>query len=166
MERERLLEWTRRHKSAQALALRARIVLAAAEGHTNRAVAHQLRITGQTVGKWRRRFLGLRLEGLLDEPRPGAPRQIGDQQVEAVIAKTLHERPEGATHWSSRLMAEASGLSQTAVVRIWYLALLWSAAASYRDLQALHRPTVYRESQGYRRSLSESADQSHGVVRR
>ena len=86
MERERLLEWTRRHKSAQALALRARIVLAAAEGHTNRAVAHQLRITGQTVGKWRRRFLGLRLEGLLDEPRPGAPRQIGDQQVEAVIA--------------------------------------------------------------------------------
>jgi transposase len=78
-----------------------------------------LRITAQTVGKWRSRFLRLRLDGLLDEPRPGAPRQIGDEQVEAVIAKTLHERPEGATHWSSRLMAEAS-LSQTAVVRIWH----------------------------------------------
>jgi len=119
-ERERLLEWTRRHKSAQALALRSRIVLAAADGHTNRAVAHQLRVTGQTVGKWRSRFLQRRLDGLLDEPRPGAPRQIGDQQVEALIAKTLHERPESATHWSSRLMAEASGLSQTALVRIWH----------------------------------------------
>jgi transposase len=118
-ERERLLEWTRRHKSAQALALRSRIVLAAAEGHANREVARTLRVTGQTVGKWRGRFLKLRLDGLLDEPRPGAPRRIGDAQVEAVIAKTLHERPEGATHWSSRLMAEASGLSQTAVVRIW-----------------------------------------------
>jgi transposase len=119
-ERERLLEWTRRHKSAQALAMRARIVLAAAEGHRNGAVADQLRITAQTVGKWRSRFARLRLDGLLDEPRPGAPRQIGDEQVEALIAKTLHERPEGATHWSSRLMAEASGLSQTAVVRIWH----------------------------------------------
>jgi transposase len=118
-ERERLLEWTRRHKSAQALALRSRIVLAAAEGHANREVARQLRVTGQTVGKWRGRFLKLRLDGLLDEPRPGAPRRIEDAQVEAVIAKTLHEQPEGATHWSSRLMAEASGLSQTAVVRIW-----------------------------------------------
>ena len=118
-ERERLLEWTRRHKSAQALALRSRIVLAAAEGHANREVARQLRVTGQTVGKWRGRFLQQRLEGLLDEPRPGAPRRIGDAQVEALIAKTLHERPQGATHWSSRLMAEASGLTQTAVVRIW-----------------------------------------------
>ena len=118
-ERERLLEWTRRHKSAQALALRSRIVLAAAEGHANREVARELRVTGQTVGKWRSRFLHQRLEGLLDEPRPGAPRRIGDAQVEAVIAKTLHERPESATHWSSRLMAEANGLTQTAVVRIW-----------------------------------------------
>jgi transposase len=118
-ERERLLEWTRRHKSAQALALRSRIVLAAAEGHANRQIARQLRVTGQTVGKWRSRFLKLRLDGLLDEPRPGAPRRIGDAEVEAVIARTLHERPEKATHWSSRLMADASGLSQSAVVRIW-----------------------------------------------
>ncbi len=118
-ERERLLEWTRRHKSAQALALRSRIVLAAADGHTNRQIARQLRVTGQTVGKWRSRFLQRRLDGLLDEPRPGAPRRIGDAEVEAVIARTLHERPEKATHWSSRLMADASGLSQSAVVRIW-----------------------------------------------
>jgi transposase len=119
-EREQLLEWTRRHKSAQALALRSRIVLGAAEGHANRELARRLRVTVQTVGKWRSRFLKRRLDGLLDEPRPGAPRRIGDRQVEAVIAKTLHERPEGATHWSSRLMAEASGLSQSAVVRIWH----------------------------------------------
>ena len=109
-ERERLLEWTRRHKSTQALALRSRIVLAAADGHANRQIARQLRVTGQTVGKWRSRFLQRRLDGLLDEPRPGAPRRIGDADVEAVIARTLHERPEEATHWRSRLMAAASGL--------------------------------------------------------
>lgn len=118
-ERERLLEWTRRHKSAQALALRARIVLGAADGETNRALARQLQITPQTVGKWRARFGERRLDGLLDEPRPGAPRKLSDAQVEAMIAKTLHERPKDATHWSSRLMADASGLSQSAVVRIW-----------------------------------------------
>jgi transposase len=119
-ERERLLEWTRRHKSSQALALRSRIVLGAAEGQTNREIAHQQRVTAQTVGKWRRRFLQSRLDGLLDEPRSGAPRTISDTAVEQVIAKTLHDKPTNATHWSSRLMAEASGLSQTAVVRIWH----------------------------------------------
>lgn len=119
-ERERLLEWTRRHKSSQALALRSRIVLGAAEGQTNREIARQQRVTAQTVGKWRRRFLQSRLDGLLDEPRPGAPRTISDTAVERVIAKTLHDKPTDATHWSSRLMAEASGLSQTAVVRIWH----------------------------------------------
>lgn len=118
-ERERLREWTRRHQSAQALTLRSRIVLAAADGHANRQVARQLRVTGQTVDKWRSRFLQRRLDGLLDEPRPGAPRRIGDVEVEAVIARTLHERPEKSTHWSIRLMAAASGLSQSAVVRIW-----------------------------------------------
>lgn len=118
-ERERLLSWTRRHKSAQALALRARIVLGAAAGETNRAIAQRLSITPQTVCKWRARFLERRLDGLLDAPRPGAPRRISDADVDALITKTLHERPQGATHWSSRLMAEASGLSQSAVVRIW-----------------------------------------------
>jgi len=119
-ERERLVEWTCRQMSAPALALRSRIVLAAAQGHSNRAVALQLRTTEQTVRKWRNRFLTLRLNGLLDEASSGLLRRIGDAQLEAVIAKTLHKRPEGTTHWTSRLMAEASGLSQTAVVRIWH----------------------------------------------
>jgi len=119
-ENERLVEWTRRHKTSQALALRARIVLACQPDCSNRQIAEQLRITPQTVGKWRTRFIAKRLDGLLDEPRPGAPRQIGDELVEKVIAKTLHNKPRDATHWSTRSMAKASGLSQTAVVRIWH----------------------------------------------
>ena len=119
-ENNRLLEWTRRHTTSQALAMRARVVLACQQDRANREIARQLRITPQTVGKWRRRFQKLRLEGLLDEPRPGAPRTISDEQVERVIAKTLHETPREATHWSSRLMAKSAGLSQTAVMRIWH----------------------------------------------
>jgi transposase len=118
-ESTRLAEWTRRHKTAQALALRARIVLSCQGDHSNGEIAQQLRVTPQTVGKWRSRFARQRLDGLLDEPRPGAPRTIEDAVVEQVIAKTLHEKPRVATHWSSRTMAKASGLSQTAVVRIW-----------------------------------------------
>ena len=119
-ENDQLLEWTRRHKTSQALALRAHIVLAAAQtDRSNREIARQLRVTAQTVGKWRGRFLTQRLDGLLDEPRPGAPRTISDAKVERVIALTLQETPRDATHWSSRSMAKASGLSQTAVVRIW-----------------------------------------------
>ena len=118
-ENNRLTEWTRRHKTAQALALRARIVLASQQDLSNREIAQQLSVTAQTVGKWRTRFMAKRLDGLLDEPRPGAPRTIGDAVVEKVIAKTLHDKPRDATHWSSRTMAKASGLSQTAVVRIW-----------------------------------------------
>jgi transposase len=119
-ENERLLEWTRRHSTSQALALRARIVLACQHDGSNREIGRQLRVTAQTVGKWRTRFQRARLDGLLDEPRPGAPRTISDSQVERVIAKTLHEKPRNATHWSSRMMAKASGLSQSAVVRIWH----------------------------------------------
>ncbi|MGB5104432.1 MAG: IS630 family transposase [Steroidobacteraceae bacterium] len=119
-EHNRLVEWTRRHKTSQALALRARIVLAAQTDRSNREIARQLRVTAQTVGKWRTRFLTQRLDGLLDEPRPGAPRTISDAKVERVIALTLQETPRDATHWSSRAMAKASGLSQTAVVRIWH----------------------------------------------
>ena len=89
------------------------------QDRSNREVAGQLRVTPQTVGKWRGRFQIARLDGLLDEPRPGAPRTISDAMVEQVIAKTLHEKPRAATHWSSRTMAKASGLSQSAVVRIW-----------------------------------------------
>jgi transposase len=119
-ENNRLMEWTRRHKTSQALAMRARIVLSCQQDRSNREIAQQLRVTPQTVGKWRGRFMLERLDGLLDEPRPGAPRTIGDAVVEKVIAKTLHEKPRDATHWSSRTMAKASGLSQTAVVRIWH----------------------------------------------
>jgi transposase len=118
-ESNQLLEWTRRHKTSQALALRARIVLACQQDRTDGEIARELRIIRQTVGKWRRRFASARLEGLLDEPRPGAPRTISDTVVEQVIAKTLHEKPRAATHWSSRAMAKSSGLSQSAVVRIW-----------------------------------------------
>lgn len=110
----------RRPKSSQAIALRARIVLGCSDGLSNDAVATKLRITGATVCKWRERFRVNRLEGLLDEPRPGAPRSITDEQVEEVITNTLETMPENSTHWSSRLMAEKTGLSQTAIVRIWH----------------------------------------------
>jgi len=118
-EQETLQAWVRRPKTAQALALRARIVLACAEGKNNTAVGAALRLCKQTVGKWRGRFAAQRLDGLLDEPRPGAPRQIGDAQVERVITLTLESSPANATHWSTRLMAERCGMSQSAVSRIW-----------------------------------------------
>jgi len=102
------------------LALRAKIVLACAQGQTNQQVAEQLGIWPQTVGKWRGRFVRQRLEGLSDEPRPGRPRTITDEQVEQVITKTLEEPPPRQdTHWSTRSMARATGLSQTAISRIW-----------------------------------------------
>jgi transposase len=118
-ERESLQRWTRRPKTAQALALRAQIVLACAAGQTNLDVAKHLRITPQTVSKWRARFVTRRLDGLLDEPRPGAPRRISDADIERVLTMTLETTPRGATHWSTRSMAAASGLTQTAVSRIW-----------------------------------------------
>jgi transposase len=118
-ERETLQNWARRPTSAQALAQRARVVLACAEGKTNTAVAREMSLTKPTVGKWRSRFLRLRLDGLLDEPRPGAPRKISDAAVERVLTWTLEKRPPDATHWSTRSMAKRSGLSQTAVSRIW-----------------------------------------------
>src|SRR5713226_792766 len=118
-ERETLERWSRRHTTAQALALRCRIVLACAEGLSNTAVTERLPVTLQTVGKWRQRFVEQRLQGLLDEPRPGAPRQIGDAAVERVLTLTLEKRPHDATHWSTRSMAKRCGLSQSAVSRIW-----------------------------------------------
>ena len=109
----------RRPKTSQAMAIRARIVLGWSEGLSNSDVAKRLRITGATVCKWRERFRVDRLEGLLDEPRPGAPRSITDAQVEEVVTKTLESMPVNSTHWSTRLMAQKAGLSQTAIVRIW-----------------------------------------------
>jgi transposase len=118
-ENNRLVEWARRRKTAQALALRARIVLACATGVQTTEVAEQLGVTLQTVGKWRRRFIDHRLDGLVDAPRPGQPRKITDAKIEEVIALTLERRPKEATHWSTRLMAKATGLNSTAVFRIW-----------------------------------------------
>ena len=119
-ERATLQAWARRPTTAQRLALRARIVLAAADDkRDNTAIAADLGVTLPTVGKWRRRFVDLRLDGLCDEPRPGAPRTVTDAQVEDVVARTLESKPKNATHWSTRGMAEAAGLSQTAVSRIW-----------------------------------------------
>jgi transposase len=119
-EREALERWSRRPSSAQALALRSRIVLACAEGQSNQAVARRERVTPQTVGKWRRRFVERRLDGLVDEPRPGQPRKITDERVEEVIVKTLEQAPpDGGTHWSTRQMAAQTGLNQTAISKIW-----------------------------------------------
>jgi transposase len=118
-ERQQLETWASRPKSTQRLAPRARIVLACADGLDNQDVAARLHINTATVGKWRRRFLDDRLEGLADEPRPGAPRTITDARVEQVLTKTLEEKPKAATHWSTRGMARARGWSQSAIVRIW-----------------------------------------------
>lgn len=118
-ERETLERWVRRPKTAQALATRARIVLGCAEGKGNTVIAGELGLTACTVGKWRGRFLAGGVDGLLDEPRPGAPRTIADVEVERVITLTLETTPADATHWSTRSMARRSGLSQSAVSRIW-----------------------------------------------
>jgi transposase len=111
--------YAQRRKTAQAMALRARIVLGCAAGLSNKAVAARERVTAQTVGKWRRRFVACGVDGLLDEPRPGVPRRIDDAKVESVIVQTLESQPLGATHWSTRSMARHSGISTSSVGRIW-----------------------------------------------
>jgi len=118
-ERVRLVAWARRSTSADAVAVRSRIVLAAAEGLGNTAVAAKVGVQVSTARKWRNRFLAERLEGVLDEPRPGRPRTVVDEQVEAVITRTLETAPKDATHWSTRLLAAELGMSQSAVSRIW-----------------------------------------------
>src|SRR5665648_604385 len=118
-EREQLTRWSRRAKSSQALALRSRIVLACADGVDNKTVAARVGCAAGTVGKWRARFVELRLDGLLDEPRPGRPPSISIDQVEAVVVATLEQTPANATHWSRAKMAERSGLSKSTIGRIW-----------------------------------------------
>ena len=142
-ERSALERLARRRTSAQAAALRARIILSCATGSTNAGVAEVLGIAPATVGKWRRRFVAARLDGLFDEPRPGAPRTISDDQVEAVIVKTLEQKPKDATHWSTRSMAVAMGMSQTSISLIWRAFGLQPHQP--RELQALDRPAVRRE---------------------
>jgi len=118
-DRAMLEAWSRRPKTSQALALRARIVLRAADGLNSTAIAEELHVHLQTALKWRARFAERGVDGLLDEPRPGQPRKLGDAQIEAVIARTLESKPADSTHWSTRSMAQATGLNQTAVSRIW-----------------------------------------------
>jgi transposase len=118
-ERDRLESLAHRARSEPLLARRARVVLACAEGLDNKAAARKLRCSKGMVGKWRARFLAGRLEGLYDEPRPGAPRQIGDDQVELVVIRTLESTPRGQTHWSTRELAKATGLGRMTISRIW-----------------------------------------------
>jgi transposase len=118
-EHAQLQRWARSRGTARGLKLRARILLAGRAGASNRGIATRLKVSTQTVGKWRARFIARRLAGLMDEPRSGAPRSISDALVEAVLAKTLHEQPPDAGRWSSRRLASELGISQRAVLRIW-----------------------------------------------
>ena len=118
-ERAELERWVRRPKTRQSLALRARIVLFSAEDQSDQSIAEKLGTTRTTVGKWRKRFLEKRCEGLLDAPRPGTPRKVSDADVEEVITKTLESMPRNATHWSTRKMSEESGMSTSTISRIW-----------------------------------------------
>jgi transposase len=118
-ERRTLENWVKRRSTAQGLAVRARIVLACAQGGSNLAVAARLGVNRKTVGRWRARFLAGRLDGLRDEPRPGVPRTITDARVEEVVVRTLEEVPPGATHWSKRELARQAGISPSSVLRIW-----------------------------------------------
>src|SRR5215204_3163229 len=118
-ERTRLESLAHRSRSHSLLARRARVILACAEGLDNKAAAKKLRCSPGMVGKWRARFLKTRVEGLHDEPRPGSPRKISDEQVEKVIIQTLESTPRGQTHWSTRELAKVTGMSRMAISRIW-----------------------------------------------
>ena len=118
-QRAELESWARRRNTAQALASRARIILACADGGNNKAVAGRLGLSRLTVGRWRARFIGSGVDGLLDEPRPGAPRKISDAAVEKAVTLTLESKPRDATHWSTRSLAKRVGLSRSSVARIW-----------------------------------------------
>src|ERR1700760_3516714 len=134
-EQRRLGSLAQRARSLPAVARRARVGLACAEGLDNRAVAKKLRCSIGMVGKWRARFLRERLEGLYDEQRPGAPRKISDEQIEQVVIQTLESTPRGQTHWSTREMAKNTGLSRMALSRIWRAVRF--TAASNRKLQTV-----------------------------
>ena len=118
-DQDQLRPWSKRPKTAQALAMRSRIVLLSAEGNSNSRIAEMLLTTKQTVGKWRQRYVDQGLDGLLDEPRPGTSRKLSDKDVERVLTLTLESTPQAATHWSTREMARLCGLSRASVHRIW-----------------------------------------------
>ena len=161
-QRQQLQRWVRRSTTAQALVLRARIVLETAAGKSDLEVAGELGTTRGTVGKWRRRFLRDGCDGLLDEPRPGAPRTIGDDDVERVVVQTLETIPAGATHWSTRSMAKACGLSAATVSRIWRA---FGLKPHRCETFKLARSAVHREGTRHRGSVPASARARGGVVR-
>ena len=162
-ERMQLDSLAHRSRTAPHLARRARIILACAEGHDNKVVAKRLRMSQVTVCKWRGRFVRERLDGLHDAPRPGAPRQISDEQVEQVIVRTLEETPRGETHWSSRGMAKATGLGRTTIQQIWRA---FGLQTSDRDVQAVDGSAADRQGAGHRGAVHAAADACRGVLRR
>ena len=162
-ELRELQSLARAQKTGQAMARRARIVLAAAAGLENKIICAEQSVDANTVGKWRRRFAAHRLDGLLDEPRPGTPRKIGDDEIADTIRRTLETTPPGATHWSLRSMAKVVGYAPSTIHRIWPAL---AAAAPERDIQALERPAVCRESQRHRRPLPVAARAGTRTLRR
>ena len=145
--RDVLQRWARRPSSAQALALRCKIVLAAADGLSNTEIAAKLDCHKVTVGKWRARFVVDGLDGLWDDPRPGAPRRISDADVERVVVATLEQTPRDATHWSTRSMAAATGMSDRdePVRSVADLAGVWAQAAHGGVVQAVAGSAVHRQ---------------------
>ena len=162
-ERAQLIRWARRAKTAQFLALRAKIVLRCAEGGTNKQAAADLGVDESTVDRWRARFIAGRLEGLHDEPRPGRPPSILLDQVEDVIVATLETTPGKDTHWSRASMAEAHGAVE--VDRRADLAQVRPQAAPAGLLQAVHRPVLRGEGRRRRRAVSQPAGEGGGAVR-
>ena len=162
-EREQLTRYARRATSAQALALRSKIVLACADGADNKSVAEDLRCSAATVTKWRRRFVEHRLDGLSDEPRPGRPRTISVDQVEDVIVATLESTSKNATHWTRSKMAQRTGLSETTIGKI--LEGLRPQAAPGRSLQAINRPVIHRQALRRGRLVSQPARGGRRAVR-
>ena len=161
--RRALQGWATRRKTARGRALRARVVLACAEGRSNTAVSARLRVSRGTVRKWRARFLAGRLDGLSDEPRPGVPRMITDAQVEEVVVRTLEEVPEGATHWPKRELARQAGISPASVHRIWRAFGLqpWRT----EDFKISPDPLLNRRDPGRGGSVPGPASQRGGVQR-
>lgn len=157
-ERWELQSLARAQKTGQAMARRARIVLAAAAGMENQAICVEVGADANTVGKWRRRFAADRLDGLLDEPPPGTPRKIAD-----TICQTLETRPDGATHWSLRLMAEAVGYAPSTVHRIWRA---FGRSRTGPRAQAVNRHALCRKGSRHRGPLSIAARASAGALRR
>ena len=163
-ERSYLEGQARRRRVARSISDRCRMILRCADGLTNKAVAAEIGVHEHTVGKWRRRFLKARIEGLSDEPRPGRPRTLTDDQVAKVVERTLSATPADATHWSLRSMAKESGLSHTTIWRIWGAFGLQPPPLG--DLQAVGRSALRGQGPRHRRPLSLAAGPRAGALRR